>query len=227
MQAPDWIGEIEIVSFDCYGTLVDWERGIVEAFAKHVCPDRYLGELVSILERWEEIQFEFILLPYRPYREILRQSAEEVCRALGLQEPCDPDFLANAFCRFRPFPDTISALAGIDRKKVVLSNIDRDLLAATLETAAIELDDVITAEDVRSYKPAPAHFQELQRRSEVPPERILHAAFGFRYDIGKAHELGLRTAWINRAGEPSRETPIPDLTLANLSDLAALFHAKD
>jgi len=225
LRAPDWIGAIEVVSFDCYGTLVDWEQGIVEAFARHVCPDRYVGELVSIQETWEEIQFDLIKRPYRDYREILRASASEVVRKLGLPEPDDPDFLAEAFGRFRPFSDTISALDRIHQKKVIVSNIDKDLLAATLKTAAIAVDDAVTADDVRSYKPAPAHFIELQRRLEVPPERILHAAFGFRYDIGPATEVGLKTAWINRAGEPPREAPVPDLTLANLSELANLFDA--
>lgn len=217
--------DVELVTFDCYGTLVDWERGVIGAFARHVCPDFYVGQLSEVVERWHDIQLELVQGPYQPYREILRRSVELVVVELDLPAPADPGFLAAEMGSFEPFPDTRAALAALARRYPlwILSNIDDDILDDTLRRLDSPIARAITAESLRSYKPAPAHFEAALRLSSVPPDRVLHVAFGLGYDIEPARALGLRTAWINRAGDARPAGALSDLELPDLRALQELL----
>jgi 2-haloalkanoic acid dehalogenase type II len=105
---------------------------------------------------------------------------------------------------------------------VIVSNTDRDIVEHTLRQIEVPFDDVVTAEDVQSYKPADPHFEETLRRIGEPPERVLHVAFGFKYDIGPAQRHGMSTAWVNRHREPAPGAETPDHEWPDLWGLAEL-----
>jgi 2-haloalkanoic acid dehalogenase type II len=200
---------IEIATFDCYGTLVDWEGGFGSyLYAKALAAGAH--ELVpgrELRERFEAIQFELIQGDYRPYREILAETLRRLCEERGFpHDPAADDAaIVNAMRSFQPFPDTRPALrrtraAGI--RLMIVSNTDRDIIEHTLRQLEVPFDDVQVAEDVGAYKPSDAVFTAALERIGVAPERVLHVAFGFKYDIGPATRVGMNTAWINRHDEP-------------------------
>jgi 2-haloacid dehalogenase len=215
-------------TFDCYGTLVDWEGGLGTFLHSLALRD---GDTApdpgrAMRERWEAIQFDVIGGEYRPYKDVLAESLRAWCEERGYQYgDRDGEELVRAMRSWQPFPDTRPALtrvrdAGV--RLVIVSNTDRDIIEHTLRQIEVPFDDVVTAEDVRSYKPADAHFEEALRRIGEPPERVLHVAFGFKYDIGPAQRHGMATAWVNRHGEPRPGSETPDHEWRDLWGLAEL-----
>jgi 2-haloacid dehalogenase len=199
---------LPVATFDCYGTLVDWEGGAA-AFLYDLALRQ--GETQpppgrELRNRWEEIQFELIQGAYRPYREVLAESLRAWMTERGYAwRAQEGEGLLRSMRSWQPFPDTRPALeraraAGM--RLVIVSNTDRDIIAHTVRQIGIEFDDVITAEDARAYKPADAVFDYALARIGAAPGDILHVAFGFKYDIGPAGRGGMRTAWVNRHAEP-------------------------
>jgi 2-haloacid dehalogenase len=217
---------IATATFDCYGTLVDWEGGVgsfLYGLARGTDgPDAESGRLLR--QRWEEIQFELIRGEYRPYREVLGLSLKRWADERGMRwQEEHGEALARAMESWQPFPDTVPALrrakeAGL--RLVIVSNTDRAIMAHTLRQLEVDFDDVVVAEDCRSYKPSLAPFERALEVTGEKPERILHVAFGFKYDIGPAKRLGLRTAWVNRKREPRPGPDEPDLEWDDLWPLA-------
>jgi 2-haloalkanoic acid dehalogenase type II len=205
------------LTFDCYGTLIDWEAG-VRAFAAgllarrsaHTTPDEFLA-------RWEPIQFD-LLVPYRPYREVLARSVDATLRALGLPvDPGDGPALTRALRTWRPFEDTVPALErlGARYRLCIVSNVDRDLLAGTLEHLGRgRFAALVTAEDARAYKPDPAPLRLALERLGLTAREVLHCAFGWKYDLAPARALGIRTALVRRGGLVPRGVPPADLEVA-------------
>jgi 2-haloacid dehalogenase len=199
---------IRTATFDCYGTLVDWEGGIgsflydkaLRARDADLVPGRELRE------RWEAIQFELVRGEYRRYKDILAESLRLLCEERGWQyDDSDGKAIVRAIRSWQPFPDTRPALeraraAGL--QLVIVSNTDRDILEHTLRQLEVPFDDFVTAEDVGAYKPSERVFAHALERVGDPPETVLHVAFGFKYDIGPAARAGMRTAWVNRHAEP-------------------------
>ena len=222
-------GSIRVATFDCYGTLIDWEGGAA-AFLYDLLLRRKSARLEpgrQLRNRWEAIQFDLLSGPYRPYRDILRESLRTWLDERG--EPWD-EADAAAFVRamrsWQPFPDTRPALtrvreAGI--RLVIISNTDRDIIAHSLRHLEIPFDAVITAEDCGAYKPSAVVFEHALAEIGEPPDHILHVAFGFKYDIGPASTLGMHTAWINRHGEPAPDEPRPASTFRDLWGVADLL----
>jgi 2-haloacid dehalogenase len=220
-------GKPRIATFDCYGTLIDWEGGLgtflYQLALRHEDeppPGRELRR------RWEEIQFELIQGDYRPYRDVLLAALRHWCGERGYRWDADDGHaLAQAMRGWQPFPDTAPALrqaraAGL--RLAILSNVDRDIVAHTLRQIGVEFDAVVTAEDVRSYKPSPENFRALLAEIDERPDDVLHVAFGFKYDIGPAQAVGLRTAWVNRHAEARPGDARPDLEWRDLWGLAKL-----
>lgn len=211
----------DIVTFDCYGTLIDWVSGIRDAFARAAAADgiaispddviRLYGEIEPIVER-----------DYRPYRDVLIETAGRVAHALGWPIAYErATFLVNSLPSWQPFADTNPALerlrdAGI--KLGLLSNIDDDLLAATRRHFTVGFDLIITAQQMRSYKPGHAHF--LAARERIGEARWLHAAQSNHHDIVPANALGIPNTWINRRHEQALPGGTPGIELANLTQLA-------
>jgi 2-haloalkanoic acid dehalogenase type II len=198
-----------VATFDCYGTLVDWEGGLgsfLYAFALRNGEEPVEnGDMMR--RRWEEIQFELIQGPFRPYKEILASSLAQWATEHGIKfRDEDGDDLVRAMRSWQPFPDTRPALqsareAGL--KLAILSNTDRDIIAHSLKHLEIPFDFVVTAEDCGDYKPSPVNFERLLSELDIPADQVIHVAFGFKYDIGPANGAGMQTAWINRHAEPT------------------------
>jgi 2-haloalkanoic acid dehalogenase type II len=219
---------IRAATFDCYGTLIDWEGGVgafLNALAlKYDDPNPEPGR--RLREQWEAIQFELIQGPYQSYKAILAESLRSWVVERGLPwNPADGEALARAMRSWQPFPDTRPALlqardAGL--RLVILSNTDRDIIAHSLRHLEVPFDDVITAEDCGAYKPNEGNFVRTIAQTGLPPEQIVHVAFGFKYDIGPAQRLGMRTAWINRHVEAAPGQERPDWEWRDLWGLAEL-----
>jgi 2-haloalkanoic acid dehalogenase type II len=223
---------LKVASFDCYGTLIDWEGGLASFLYDYAL--RHGGEPAEngdrLRQRWEAIQFEQIQGPYRPYKEILatslRQWAEE--RGLAYHDD-DGEALVRAMRSWQPFPDTRPALArarDAGLKLAILSNTDRDIIAHSLKHLEVPFDLVVTAEDCGSYKPSVANFQRLLQELDVPATEVLHVAFGFKYDIGPASDAGMSSAWINRHAEPTPTGAQPDYIWRDLWGLPRLVGAS-
>src|SRR3954453_13302349 len=215
-------------TFDCYGTLIDWEGGLgsflYEFALRSREPDPPPGRVLR--ERWEAIQFDVVEGPYRPYRDVLAESLRLLAAERGWRYSAeDGTALARSMRSWQPFPDTAPALraareAGL--RLVIVSNCDRDIIEHSLKHTEGPIHDVVTAEDVGSYKPAPGHFVRALELIEEPPEHILHVAFGFKYDIATAQHLGFRTAWVNRHAAPRSGAVVPDLEWRDLWGLKEL-----
>jgi 2-haloalkanoic acid dehalogenase type II len=218
-------------TFDCYGTLIDWEGGLgsfLYDFALRQRDDRSNGR--ELRERWEAIQFEVIHGEYMRYADALAESLRLLSEERGWRySDEDGKALARSMRSWQPFPDTAPALrrahdAGL--KLVIVSNTDRDIIEHSLRHIEAPIDDIVTAEDVRSYKPSLPHFERTLEVVGAPAEQILHVAFGFKYDIGPAQELGFASAWVNRRAEPRPGPAVPDLEWRDLWGLAELADAR-
>ncbi|HEV3407626.1 MAG TPA: haloacid dehalogenase type II [Gaiellaceae bacterium] len=209
-------------SFDCYGTLVDWETGIRTTFER-----LWPGEdSARLLERYHEVEPRVQLGSAAPYREVLAEALRLLADHEGLSLAADErSALADSLPDWPVFPEVPPALEELRRrgwKLAVLSNTDPDLLAASLERIGVPVDLTVTAADARSYKPAHGHWERFFERSGVERERHAHVAASAFHDIAPASDLGLRAVWINRRGEDS------DLPRAGeLPDLAALPDTLD
>jgi 2-haloacid dehalogenase len=216
-----------VATFDCYGTLVDWEGGLgsflyqlaLREGDERLEPGRVLGE------RWEAIQFELIQGPYRPYREVLAESLRALCEERGwAYRSEDGAALLAAMCSWQPFPDTDPALARAGTaglELAIVSNTDRDIVEHTLRQLEVRFDHVVVAQDVGAYKPAVEVFEHALETVGATPDEVLHVAFGFKYDIGPAQRLGCATAWVNRHAEPPPGDAAPDHEWRDLWGLAA------
>ena len=213
----------DIVTFDCYGTLIDWERGIADAFRDAARAGGVELDRGAVLRAYAEHEPIAETPPFRPYRDILGDTAQRVALALGWNA-ADTGFLAESLPSWTPFPDTNAALErlrGAGYRLGILSNVDDDLLAATRRHFSVGFDLVITAQQVRSYKPGHAHF--VAARNAIGGAPWLHAAESNFHDIVPANALGIENAWINRRGAPPLAGGVP--TLGEFRDLAALAGA--
>jgi 2-haloacid dehalogenase/putative hydrolase of the HAD superfamily len=212
----------DVVTFDCYGTLIDWEDGIVSAFTREAAADDVALDGSRIVAEYHDVEPEVESSNYRPYREVLIATAVRVARRLGwaLSEE-RARFLPDSLVDWMPFPDTNPALVELAEagyRLGILSNVDDELLDQTRRHFPVSFDLIVTAQQVRSYKPAHEHFLEARRR--IGGGRWLHAAQSFFHDVVPAVALGIPVAWINRKAEPRSGAATADVELRNLTDLA-------
>jgi 2-haloacid dehalogenase len=211
----------DALTFDCYGTLVDWERGILAALPAGLDEDR-------VLEAFAEFEAELEGGPYLRYREVLERCYDGLAVRFGF-EPRDAarSAFGDSVGDWPPFPDTPDALARLkERFKLgVITNCDDDLFARTNARLGVEFDWVITAQQVGAYKPDPRGFETAFARMDVPRERILHVAQSLFHDHVTAKRLGLTTVWIDRRGgraggaTPPAEAK-PDATFPSMASFA-------
>lgn len=193
------------ITFDCYGTLIDWESGIQQFFRERMAAHNIEGmDPRELQHKWEEIQFVTIQEAYRPYREVLRDTMRmtlDISQIPYAEQ--DLDEFANSMGRWQPFPDTKEAILELQKltKVVLLTNTDDDIIAETERTIGVKFDDIITAQQAGAYKPSHKGFFLARERLGLPVSDIWHAGFGFKYDIVPATELGHTTVWVNRQGE--------------------------
>ena len=198
-------GDYDAVTFDCYGTLIDWETGVLTVLGPWAEDAGLAGRDDELLWRFAETQRRHQRIrPAPPYREVLGGALETVAEHFGVRlQPAVRRRFAASVGDWPPFPDTVPALARLaGRFRLgVLSNVDNRAFAETRRRLGSALDVVVTAEDVASYKPEAAHFQrafEAFAELGIGERRILHAAQSRFHDIAPAHALGLAAAWVNR-----------------------------
>jgi 2-haloalkanoic acid dehalogenase type II len=214
----------ELITFDCYGTLIDWEAGITTAFHSEAAKDGIELRPNQVIEAYAAHEAAVESEPYRSYRDVLGETARRVAQTLKWELPPERiGFLAASLPDWKPFPDTNPALERLARrfKLGILSNIDDDLLSATLRHFTVHFDLVVTAQQVKSYKPGLAHFKEAQARSD--DKRLLHAAQSYFHDVVPAGKLNIPVVWVNRKGtaiEPGGQLPTYEVhDLTELADL--------
>jgi len=192
---------IQIASFDCYGTLIDWESGILAALAPF--RKRYgLRETDNeILEQYAALEAVMESGEYLSYRDVLRGVMRGFSQRAGVPEDeLELDLLVDSLPEWPAFPDTVEALQRLQEhfRLGIISNTDDDLFADTAQTLEIEFDFVVTAEQVRSYKPDINNFRHAMEVFGIPKESWLHVAQSRYHDVAPARSLGVATVWINR-----------------------------
>jgi 2-haloacid dehalogenase len=222
---------IRLITFDCYGTLIDWETGILGSLRTLLRKPSDLND-EKLLSLYAEIEAQIESGPYMAYRAVLGRTAEEIGRRLGISIlPGDAQRFAESLRIWKPFPDTVDALHALARqyKLAIISNVDDDLFSYTQKLLRTSFEFVVTAQQVRSYKPSQKNFLEALRRAEqmgIKKEEILHAAESLYHDIGPANALGLNTVWVHRRydksgfGATRPGTAMPSLRVRSVSELA-------
>jgi 2-haloacid dehalogenase len=223
---------ITTATFDCYGTLIDWEGGLgcflYDLAIRNGDSTPLNGRMLR--ERWEAFQFEQIHGPYQTYETILAESLRLFCKERGYewQNQFGGD-LARSMRSWQPFHDTKPALDVVRAtglRLAIISNTDRAIIEHSLKHLEVPFDGVVTAEDCGAYKPSMTVFEQALDRVGVPAEQIIHVAFGFKYDLGPAQALGFKTAWVNRNAEPTPGPTVPDYEWRDLWDLAELVEGR-
>jgi 2-haloacid dehalogenase len=217
------------LTFDCYGTLVDWESGILGALRRILVRHRAEASDARLLDLYAKLEAEMERPPHRRYREVLRGVAQGVCRELGFPATGeDLDELPGSLPAWPVFPDTVDALTRLKTryKLAVVSNVDDDLFAGTAEALRVAFDDVITAQQVGAYKPSLENFRFALRKLGVERGAVLHVAQSLYHDHVPAKVLGLATVWVNRrslrpgVGLALPVRVAPDLEVQDLAGLA-------
>jgi len=226
---------IRLITFDCYGTLIDWENGMLAALRPLLLKDGRSVSDSQILELYGEIEAELEAGPYLPYRQVLAQAAREIGRRVETEISAEEgSAFAESLTRWKPFLDTVSALQSLGRRfrLGIISNVDDDLFAETRKKLApVEFDFVVTAQQMRSYKPSHRNFEEAIRRSGLSKDEVLHAGQSLYHDIAPANALGIQNVWVNRpsirpgsgAARPGIATP--SYEVHSLAELSALLTA--
>ena len=196
--------EVKFVTSDCYGTLIDWEAGVHEAFQKEADRDGFTIDRDVLIPRFIEVQHEIQSGSYELYAEVLRRTAVKVAAELGWSlESSRAQFLPDSVPRWTPFRESNAQLERLAKKYElgILSNIDDKLLGATRRHFRTDFDLVVTAQQVRSYKPDPAHFKECARRIDKRKKNWVHVASGYDTDVEPCLKQKIPVIWVNRHGD--------------------------
>ncbi len=221
---------VEWVSFDCYGTLVDWETGISEAIGA-IAADRGIAksraEILALYAQIEpRVQYSEAFLKYRG---VLRRAMALVGNELGFRcTESELDCLATTLPNWPVFPEVVDALRTLKEryKLAVISNVDDDLFAGTAKALGVDFDVVVTAEQVGSYKPNLSNFHTAAARMGVERQRWLHVAESLYHDIAPANRLGIKSVWVDRADRGGGTRVVdaePDLVVPDLAVLARML----
>ncbi|HZY94713.1 MAG TPA: HAD hydrolase-like protein [Candidatus Bathyarchaeia archaeon] len=215
--------KFEVITFDCYGTLIDWEKGLRQAFRDIVSRQESPTIPTDIFSLYEEEERKIEKQPrYRSYRIVVSMAGLEAAKRSGLNlSKKQARLLPDQVPKWMPFPDTNASLERLSRTHElgILSNVDDDLLAGTLKHFTVQFTMIITAEKVHSYKPKRGHFDEA--RSVIGERNWLHVASSLYHDIQPAMKLGIDTVWVNRKNlDPTSEGVKPQNQVRSLAQLA-------
>jgi 2-haloacid dehalogenase len=220
--------KITFVTFDVYGTLIDWETGIYDAFAAEAERDGFSIERDTLIPMFHEIERDLEAGSYELYAEVLRRTAVEISNRLGWPlEPSRSGFLPDSVQRWTPFRETKAQLERLSKKYQLglVSNIDDKLLGQTRRHIPVDFDLVVTAQQVRSYKPDPAHFTECARRIGGKKGWV-HVASSHYHDVDPCVKAKIPVIWVNRKREtlePGQRKPTEEVH--NLREAAKLLGA--
>ena len=224
--------QFDALTFDCYGTLVDWEAGILTGLRPVLAEHQITLADGDILGLYADFEAKAESGAYRKYREILRDIVLQFGEGFAfVPTPAEVNALVNSLPEWKPFPDTVTALRTLKTRfrLAVISNIDDDLFALTARHLQVPFDEVITAEQVCSYKPARRNFEIALSRVGLPKTGVLHVAQSLYHDIAPAKALGLATAWVSRrkgrtaSGPTEGNETHADLEIPDLQSLADLM----
>jgi 2-haloalkanoic acid dehalogenase type II len=233
------LADFDALTFDCYGTLIDWERGILAELRQWAAPTGLSDD--AILEAFGAAESSCeAATPDKPYPAVLADVYRALGRRWGLNmNEVAPIAFGGAVGRWPAFPDSAEALAYLQRhfKLIILSNVDRSSFARSNAKLQVDFDLVLTAQDVGSYKPDRRNFERLLTELTglgIAKERILHVAQSLFHDIVPAKALGLRTVWVNRrkgrpgggATPPATGDATPDLEVASMAELVERHRAE-
>ncbi|HME36573.1 MAG TPA: haloacid dehalogenase type II [Candidatus Sulfotelmatobacter sp.] len=220
----------EVLTFDCYGTLIDWEAGILSALRRILSAHEKTVDDATLLKLYGDFEQRSEQGTFRPYREVL----ESVVRQFGEEfrfTPTDEQIrsLPDSLSTWQPWPDTVAALRHLKTRfrLAILSNVDDDLFALTRPKLEVDFDEVITAEHAQAYKPSLKLFELALTRIHAPAHRVLHIGQSIYHDVIPAQALGLATVWVNRpsarpgVGAVKAAEAMPDLKVTSLAALAA------
>jgi 2-haloacid dehalogenase len=220
----------EILTFDCYGTLIDWESGILSALRPILSAHGKKIDDATLLKLYGDFELRSEQGAFHPYREVL----ESVVRQFAAEFHFTPTAaearsLPDSLSSWKPWPDTVAALHQLKTrfKLAILSNVDDDLFALTRPRLEVDFDQVITAQQAQAYKPSMKLFELALSRIHAPAHRVLHIGQSIYHDVIPAQSLGLATVWVNRpsarpgVGAVKAAEAKPDLTVSSLAELAA------
>jgi 2-haloacid dehalogenase len=219
------------ITFDCYGTLIDWEAGILPALRSVLAAHGQSLPDAPILELYGEFEAQAESGAYQSYRDILESVVRQFGERCGFHpSPTELRSLHESVPAWPPFPDTVAALQKLQQsyQLAVISNIDDDLFAETRKHLRVDFTGVITAQQARSYKPSLNNFRVALQTLGVEPSRLLHAGQSVYHDVIPAQSLGINTVWVNRqsarpgVGAVRAASGQPDLEVPNVATLAAL-----
>jgi 2-haloacid dehalogenase len=220
----------EILTFDCYGTLINWEEGILRCLHRILAAHGKDADDATILRLYGDFEARAEQGEYRSYREVLQSVVRQFGEQLGFA-PTDDDAnsLPESLKEWKPWPDTVTALRQLKARfrLAIISNVDDDLFAATRPQLEVEFDQIITAQQAGAYKPSLKIFELALRRVEVPAHRVLHVGQSLYHDVLPAQSFGLATVWVNRPSARSGVGAVkaaegrPDLQVSSLAELAA------
>ena len=196
--------DIKWVTTDCYGTLIDWEKGILDAFSKEATRDGFSFDEQKFIDRFFEVQAEIMSGSYELYAEVLRRTAVKVAGEIGWElEPSRAQFVPDSVARWVPFREANAAMDRLAKRYQlgIVSNIDDKLLGVSRRHLRTELELVVTAQQVRSYKPDEAHFKESARRIGGKKGWV-HIASGYLADVEPLQKMKVPVIWVNRRREP-------------------------
>ena len=217
----------QVVTFDAYGTLVDFE--LVPATLKALGDRLDLDglDVDKFIDNFRVMRFQAVLEAYRPYDEVLHSSLEKAMRLHGLEfRASDGDALVAAVSGFGPFPEVPEALRALKSRYeiAIISNTNDDLIAQNIARIGVDFDHVITAQQAGAYKPSRETFEYAYKTIGVDPSQVIHTAQGWEYDLIPTRDLGLaRRVWINRFGRRGSTAYQPYDELPDLSGLPALL----
>lgn len=224
------------LTFDCYGTLIDWEAGIADALRPVMRAHGIRVSDAELMDLYSEIERAGKSGEYRRYREVLRATVRGICTRLEfVPSMSEIDCLAESLGSWQPFPDTVDALQRFQSRYrlCIVSNVDDDLFAGTARTLDVDFDYIVTAEQAGSYKPSHNNFALAIQRMGIPKERVLHVAESVKLDIEAAKSFGMDAVWVNRhagleregsaSGNPSDGQSGADLEVPDLKTLAELM----
>jgi 2-haloacid dehalogenase/putative hydrolase of the HAD superfamily len=219
---------INWVTTDCYGTLIDWEKGIVDAVRREADKDGFSFDETAFLARFMEVQAEIMAGSYELYAEVLRRAIVKVAGEMGWEvEPSRAQFLPNSVAYWLPFREANAAMDRIRRRYEIgiVSNVDDKLLGISRRHLRTELDLVVTAQQVRSYKPDPTHFREAARRMGGK-RGWLHIGCDYTNEVAPLLRMNVPVIWVNRHGERLEGRRAPSATVRNFRDAARKIGAS-
>jgi 2-haloacid dehalogenase len=221
----------EILTFDCYGTLISWEEGILRSLHSILALHGKDIDDTTILQLYGDFEADAEQGEYRCYREVLKSVVRQFGEWFGFT-PTDQECqsLPDSLKDWEPWPDTVEALRELQKlfRLSIISNVDDDLFAATRPKLGVEFSQIITARQARAYKPSLKIFEFALNRIGVPAHQVLHVAQSLYHDVIPAQSLGLATVWVNRpsvrsgVGAVKLATANPDLQVGSLAGLAKI-----